>query len=427
MKRRGVVRIEESGAIRAADPTAEQEVRAHKGEFVVLPSPRELLVLKRVTAAEDSRACRLSGEISTPGALCDIVAFIGYARWRGELVALDGKWSRSVYFDGDSVVSARSSAEHERLGHVLYRRGALTRQQVMEAAAATKSGATRFGEAIVKLGFLSGEDLFRWMESQVREVFESAIRIEAGAFYFFDGFDEARLAFRMRGAVSAMLTDAVRRMDEMKYFRERIPSADYVPARVPDRVPDSNTNRLYPVVDGQRSIADICRLVRADELEVTRALFELAQAGYIMIQPPRVGSIRGMVGVFNQAISLIMHELDAAGSGEPIRKQLATFAAGGGVYPLLFAGAGPTKDGTFDAAHVERNFKNFQTHQDPLTLSAWLHDYVSYALFLARPYIDRAQAEPGARVARAVDARRLSDRLRIVLSPIAPRDAGRPK
>jgi hypothetical protein len=181
------------------------------------------------------------------------------------------------------------------------------------------------------------------------------------------------------------------------------------------------------VVDGRRSIAEICRVIRADELEVTRALFELAQSGYIAIQPPTLRNVRAIVDVFNQAMSLVMRELDAVGSGESIRKQLTTFASGGGVYPLLFAGTAPARDGTLDASRVEQNFARFETHQDPSTLSAWLHDYVSYALFLARPHIERAQAEPSGVRRSAVDPKRLSDRLRIVLSPIAPRDVGRGK
>ena len=47
---------------------------------------------------------RLAGEIRTPGALCDIVALIAQAKWKGELQILDGDISRSIYFDEGSVI-----------------------------------------------------------------------------------------------------------------------------------------------------------------------------------------------------------------------------------------------------------------------------------------------------------------------------------
>jgi hypothetical protein len=157
-------------------------------------------------------------------------------------------------------------------------------------------------------------------------------------------------------------------------------------------------------------------VVRSDELEVTRALFELAQAGYISIDPPRTQGPRAIVEVFNQAMSIVMRELDAVGAGQTIRQQLAAFAAGGGAYAVLFAGAGPAPDGTLNAVRIEQNFKRLASQNDsPRLLSEWLHDYASYALFLARPHLERAESGK-------VDSpeRRLSHRLRLVLAPIAP-------
>jgi hypothetical protein len=426
--RGGRVSIDSTGAVRALGEDAARRLATRSGEFTLLPSPPEMVVLKRFAPPGDEspgRICRLSGEIVAPGSVCDVVAFISYAKWLGELVVVEATCSRSIFFDADHVVSARSSVENERLGNVLFRHGALTRAQVTAAATESHRADVRFGEAVVKLGFLGAEEVFNLMEVQAREVFDAVLRAGSGMFYFLDGFEERLLAYRMRTPISVMLTDGVRRMDEMKYFRERIPSGDHVPALAPGHVPpDAEQNRVYGAIDGLRSVHEICRLLRSDEFSVTRALFELAQAGYLVVRPPRPQSPTAVVEVFNKAMVLLMRELDAMDVGDEVRAQLAQFASEGGIYDALFADAAPADDGSLDAERIEQNFARLSAPRDAeFLLAEWLHDYASYAMFLARPHLQRAEEGrpvPSTRRPTLREKRRLSETFRAVLSSIAP-------
>lgn len=430
----GRVAIDNDGAVRVVSGDATRRLAAKSGEYAIVPSPAELIVMKRVPEPGDAsppRPCRLSGEIVAPGAVCDIVAFISYAKWRGELMVLDEQSSRSIYFDSDHVVSTRSSVEAERLSKVLYKYGALSRAQVSTAVAESQRSEIRFGEAVVKLGYLGPEKVFDLMQVQAREVFDATLRAAPGMFYFFDGFEERLLAYRMRAPIAEMLTDGVRRMDEMKYFRQRIPSAEHIPAPVPGRIlPDAESNRVYSAVNGVRSVLDICRRVHADEFEVTRSLFELAQADYVVVHPPRPRGPRAVVEVFNKAMVLLMRELDAMDVGDEVRAQLAQFASEDGVYGALFAGAGPADDGSLDAERIEHNFARLSAPADAeYLLSEWLHDYASYAMFLARPHLQRAdegRGPPSSRRAIPHDDRRLATTFRSVLASIAPPASERP-
>ena len=66
--------------------------------------------------AEDGAIVRLAGEVTAPGALCDILALLGQTGWRASLVVLDGDDMRSVFFDQGNVVGALTNVEEERLG-----------------------------------------------------------------------------------------------------------------------------------------------------------------------------------------------------------------------------------------------------------------------------------------------------------------------
>ena len=123
----------------------------------------------------------------------------------------------------------------------------------------------------------------------------------------------------------------------------------------------------------------------------------------------------------NQALSLILRELDAMDAGDAVREQLAAFAAKGDVYPALFRGAGPADDGTIDAARVAENAARL-CGPDELEekLGPWLYDYASYALFLARPLLHREKDAKPQEAGDPSPTKRLSQRVSAVLEPIAP-------
>src|SRR6185369_16838796 len=156
-----LVRVDATGTAHPVGKTASQRLRARQGSFRLMPAPNHLVVMRYVGEdgkrdPEDGPVFRLAGEITNAGAICDIVALIGQAGWKGELVVLDGTTSRSIFFERSHVVAAQSTAPGERMGEVLYRYGALTQDQI-EATAKAVTPEVRFGEAAVKLGFITRE------------------------------------------------------------------------------------------------------------------------------------------------------------------------------------------------------------------------------------------------------------------------------
>ena len=81
----------------------------------------------------------------------------------------------------------------------------------------------------MELEFVEPEELFQMMGRQVEEVFYAAVHVARATFYLFDGLDEARAARRHHLSAGQLLMEAARRMDELRFFRERIPSDAWVP------------------------------------------------------------------------------------------------------------------------------------------------------------------------------------------------------
>lgn len=425
-----LVRVDATGTAHPVGKTASQRMRARQGAFRLMPAPPHLIVMRYVGEdgrrdPEDGPVFRLAGEITTPGAICDIVSLVGEAGWKGELVVQDGGHTRSIFFERSHVIAASSTVESERLGEVLYRYGALTKEQVAATARAV-TAEMRFGEAAVKLGFIARERLFQLMSKQTEEIVHSVLLVGDGMFYFLDEYDETRINARQNLSVAGLLMDGVRRMDEMRYFRDRIPSDQHVPDRVPGHdPPGDDLIWVWSAIDGARSIAEICRVVGHDEFEITQAVFQLLQSGHVAIHAPRATGPAAVVAVFNQAIALIFREVDSVDRGGEVREQLASFATGAGVYDALFRKAGPADDGTLI---VERIIENIATLVGPdqaeSTLAQWLYEYVSFAVFVAEPFLRPGHEGPsgpvsirsGAQSQGSILARKVNE----LVSPLAP-------
>lgn len=424
-ERHELVRIDGTGTAHPVGRTASQRLRARQGAFRLMPAPAHLVVMRFVGEdgkrdLDDGAIFRLAGEITTAGALCDVVSLIGQASWKGELVVLDGTTSRSLFFDHGHVISAQSTVEGERLGEVLYRYGALTAEQV-ESTAKAVTTEVRFGEAAVKLGYLTRERLFALVGKQTEEIVYNVLRVGDGMFYFLESYDEARLTSRQNLSVNSLLMEGVRRMDETKYFRERVPSDQHVPARLPDRSPpEEEFQKVYEAIDGARSVSDICRVVGQGEFEVTQAIFQLVQSGRVVVHAPRPTGPAAIVALFNEAMTSIFEEISAIERAGELREQLASFATGAGVYDALFRGAGPHADGTLDGPKVAENVEVLVgPQQAEQMLAQWLYEYASFAVFVAEPML-RGEGGPPSSRRGDVPPLPLAKKIAELMQPLAP-------
>jgi uncharacterized protein DUF4388 len=401
-KRADLLRVDSTGTIHSVGRTASQEMRARAGEWRLLPGPRDVCILR--PEGREVVGLRMAGEIRSPGAICDVIALAAQSSWTGEIVILEAETQRAIFLDGGAVVGATTNVPAERLGETLYRFGVITRAQLDAVIAGSTASGKRIGETAIDLEFVSPEELFPMMARQVEEVFYAALRVADGMYYVFDKYDETLLARRHNMAAGALLMEGARRMDEMRFFRERVPNDDYIPApkasdnKAPDELVD-----VFGQCDGKRSIAEIGRRTGQLEFEVTRAVFQLIQGGFVTVAAPRPRGPVAIVGAFNPALVEIHRRCDGAGKGGELRDALSRFATGALVFDPLFFGAGPAPDGSFTAERVAKNLAAVAGEDPDAWLVQLLEEYVGFALFQAGSLLSReSEAALAAQVAEAL-------------------------
>ena len=386
-----LLRVDSTGAVHPVGRAASQQLRPRAGEWRLIASPKELIVARSMTWGD--AVLKLAGEIRTPGALADIVSLASQSGWRGELIVLAEAGNRSFFFDGGTIIAATTTVPDERLGEVLYRFGLITREQLETILGITAQSGKRLGEVAVESGIVSAEKLFAMMAQQVEEVFFAAVHVADGAFYFFDRFDEKNILRRHSLNAGGLLLEAARRMDEMRFFREKVPNDQYIPVPVVGKKAADDLVKVFGVCDGKRSIADIGRATGQLEFDVTRAVFQLVSSGCVTVLAPRPRGPEAIVEMFNPALVAIHERCDAAGKGVEIRDGLSRFATGGGVYDPLFMGAGPSQDGTLKPDRIGRNIAALAGEEPDAWLVELMNDYIGFALFQAESILSRdAQA-----------------------------------
>ncbi|HTQ02937.1 MAG TPA: DUF4388 domain-containing protein [Polyangiaceae bacterium] len=384
-----LVRIDGRGEAHPIGAVAGQRMRARTGAFRVLPSPKHVVFMRYTGEdgrrdADDGAIVRIAGEVTAPGAICDVLALLGQTGWRGELVVENDDRVRSIFFENGNVVGAHTNVEDERLGSVLYRYGALGAAERDQILAQTAAG-RRFGEAALELGLVTHEVLYAHISKQIEEIVFATLTVSDGTFFFLDGFEASRLVSHHTLGANALLMDGVTRMDEIRFFKLKIPSAAHVPVRSPGRAPPDDHLAVYEAIDGRQSVEELGRSTGQGEFATTRALYALVQSHHVVMHPPRVsGGPTALVGSANGALLDIFAAASEAGKAGEVRDSLASFAVGAGVYDILFRGAGPDASGALDPERVAQNAVIVAGGADPQNiLKQLLHEYVSFALFSA--------------------------------------------
>lgn len=332
---------------------------------------------------EDGAIVRIAGEITSAGAMCDVFALLGQTGWKGELVVLNESNARSVFFEQGNVVGATTNVDAERIGMVLYKFGVITAEQHEGILKRVETGA-RYGRAAVELGMVTQEQVFHFLGKQIDEVVLSTLLIGDGTFFFLDGFDSARLVARHVVSANALLMDAVTRMDEIRYFQERIPSSGHIPQRLPNPNPASEEfAATLEAVDGNRSVEEVGRATGKGEFATTKDLYALLQSKHVAIHPPRLGAgLPAIVETVNEVLRIVHREADDAGLGPELRASLSSFAVGAGVYDILFRAAGPDSAGALSADRVAENASLVARSEDPQQIVLqMLLDYLGFAVF----------------------------------------------
>ncbi|HEV8122341.1 MAG TPA: DUF4388 domain-containing protein [Candidatus Polarisedimenticolia bacterium] len=230
----------------------------------------------------------LSGDLASFN-LADIFTLLAMGKKTGVLRLTRGAETRTLAWQGGEIVFARSNSVRNSLGNFLVRKGIITPEQNALSAAKIDE-ATRHGKVLVRMGFLSADQLHWAVKQQVLEIIYSLFHWRTGLFEFVEGAIESQEKITLSMSTTRVIMDGIHRLDEWTKMRSAMPDDTAVPEplatlkEVLGRADlGADEKKVYPLVDGTRSVGGILEEARLGEFETYAALFQLLSAGMIKL------------------------------------------------------------------------------------------------------------------------------------------------
>lgn len=229
----------------------------------------------------------LTGKLSTMS-LADLLQWSSSAQKTGRFDFRQGPLVKNVYLQDGLIVGAASNQPTEMLGHVLVARGKLTEEQLRAGLLARRDGDEFLGQILVRLGFVSREDLLRALGERTEEIVYSLFEWDDADFSFEPGAHPGPKVVLISLAVDQVLLRGVHRHDEKRRIREVFPDGRVTLAPgerkpPPEIMEHPLARRIFETLDGERSIDEVAFLLHASPFPVLKFLHEAYRMGLVKI------------------------------------------------------------------------------------------------------------------------------------------------
>ena len=184
--------------------------------------------------AESSCEVVMTGQMGSSGiSVMEIVGFLADSKETGILSGSVDGIERSIYLKDGDLVGTQSNAPEERLGSLLVKTGRISEAQLSSALAHCESG-RRIGQACVELQYLTRQTVWEMVKRQHVENFENLLSMERGLWYFRRVSKSILNSSTFFLPTQYLLMDTIRKFDEMRLYRETVPSFDAIVTIHPD-------------------------------------------------------------------------------------------------------------------------------------------------------------------------------------------------
>jgi hypothetical protein len=324
--------IEANGTIRLEGPGLSQRARAAAGRWRWLDASPDFALLTRCTRSAADKRWLMAGEIISRTTVMEVLSMLAQHGWCGELGIHGATCSRYLSIHDGILGAARSSALYERLGQLMLSMELLSPAQ-LEQCVSTGDKERRLGELALQLGFVTSEQLFTALRSQMRQIFQNALLETSGHYALVQTpEDEAFVpAFVEHIPLQELLMDSVRRIDEMAVFRQRIPNGNVCPVLCERGYRVTVRASLRPVLalaDGDHSVLDIAQTLQKDEYETTKLVCQLLHVGAVEIKTQRALNVQQalrMVTRFNHVLRRIFETVHRHGRRQDLYRTLTSW------------------------------------------------------------------------------------------------------
>lgn len=229
----------------------------------------------------------LTGSLKTMS-LPDLLQWAGAGRKTGTLSLKSGTLNKKIYFQGGAIIGSSSDDTREFLGQFMLSEGIITEQQLKDAFDLQSQTKVMLGRILVKKGLVSEAKVSEVLRLKAEETIYSLFLWLEADFEFTENElppgDQVLVTIK----VEDVLMEGLRRYDTSKKIRQVLPHNGVVLRRAKKPLPADIAakkfpRRIYELVDGRRTLAEVILEAHASEYNVCQILYVLVQKGFLGI------------------------------------------------------------------------------------------------------------------------------------------------
>jgi hypothetical protein len=233
----------------------------------------------------------LTGNLKTM-ALAELLQWIGSARKVGTLHLKNEPLEKKIYFQDGTIIGSSSDDPSEFLGQFMLSEGIITEQQLKDAFDLQAQTRVMLGRILVKKGLVSEGKVVEILRLKAEESIYSLFLWEEAEFEFLEGElppgDQVLISIK----VEDVLLEGLQRYDASKQIRQVLPHQGIVLRRTSKTLPEELAarqfpKRIYDLVDGERTLAQIILEAHASDFNVSQVLCAMVQKSYLEIAESR--------------------------------------------------------------------------------------------------------------------------------------------
>jgi DNA-binding response OmpR family regulator len=297
---KAVARAVVMGALDQAVSLDDEDVAAWVGRGLSSETLELLLGELRTSAPElvgDSQPA-LAGDLrGIP--IAEVLELLGQQEQTGVLAVTRGTAQVELHFQGGKIMlgTATGLPEELLLGRFILENNLMSKQDLDLFLKSRSGSPSLLGIQLVKLGYLSNEDLKVAIRQQTCELVYDLLRWSSGKFVFraTPSLSPVAADAALGLSVDGILMEGFRRVDEWHLIEREIDNFDLVFLRNEDAVSRMGRGRLtreelaiLELVNGKNTVKDIVRQSRMGSFEVSKMLYRLLSIKLIRKRVPVV-------------------------------------------------------------------------------------------------------------------------------------------
>lgn len=201
-----------------------------------------------------------------------------------------------VYFKDGIIIYGYGPRQTYHLGQLLKEKNIISDTQLEQAIniQAKSQNSRRLGEIMISRNFIDRSDLEKVVKKQVEELLYSLLSWNKGSFKFYENQFPTQEEITIEISVENVILEGLRRNDEQNMVKDVLPNHNHVYTISPAK---SNRNRdvnmhaaewnIMTLVDGHRTIKEICTSSSIDKNQALLKLAQLKLAGIITKAEPK--------------------------------------------------------------------------------------------------------------------------------------------